>query len=91
MCKELTIISIFLLGLLADILWFGQTYEFGKLFLVQISLALFIMTFIVAIGKKFLSKYPSLNRRFSLVLPLRFDRLRFQPNLWKRQTSSTEV
>lgn len=58
MCKELTILAIFLLGLLADYLWFQITKTFDSIFFLQIGLALFLLIFIACrkkiSGKAFL-------------------------------------
>ena len=91
MCKELTVISIFLLGLLADVLWFGQKIEVRPNLFLQIALAIFLLTFIALIGKKFLSKYLLLPQKFPLVSIWKFDRLKFQPNFLKRQKLATKV
>lgn len=87
MCKELTVLAIFSLGLLADFLWFQITQTFNYILLLQISLALFLLTFIVLVGKKYLARRFHLHPKFSLVSILRFDRSGLQPELWKRQTS----
>ena len=91
MCKELTVISIFLLGLLADVLWFWQKIEVRPNLFLQLALAIFLLTAIALIGKKFLSKYLVLPQKFSPVLIWKFDRLKFQPNLLKRQKLGIKV
>ena len=74
MCKELTVISIFLLGLLADILWIGQKTELGFNLLLQSSLAVFLIILIMVAAKKFLSKYQNLRPKFSRASVWKFDR-----------------
>ena len=91
MCKELTVISIFLLGLLADILWIGQKSELGFNLLLQFGLAIFLLTIIVIVAKKFLLKYLISHRKFSLFSIWKCFRLKFQSNLLKRQTSAPKV
>ena len=91
MCKELTVISIFLLGLLADVLWIGQKSELGFNLFFQFGLAIFLLTIIVIVTKKFLSKYLISRPKFSRALILKCFRLKFQPNLLKRQTSAPKV
>lgn len=86
MCKELTVIWIFSLGLLADFLWFQITQTFDSILLLQISLALFLLTFIVLVGKRFLARRFSLRWRFLPVSAWKFDRSGFRSGFWKRQT-----
>lgn len=86
MGKELTIISVFLLGLTADILWFWNTADLGVKSFVQLGLALFLLTFIVLAARKYLSKHWRLRPKFSLASILQRVRLRFRFGLWKRQT-----
>lgn len=85
MYKELTVISIFLLGLIADCVWFQITDGFGFIFLLQIGLALFLLTFIVVIGKKYLTRRFYLSPRFSLASALKYFRLGFRPDYKTRQ------
>jgi len=85
MCKELTILAIFLLGLLADYLWFQITKTFDSIFFLQIGLALFLLIFIILVGKKYLARRFSLRRKFSLASALKYFRLGFRPDFWKRQ------
>jgi hypothetical protein len=91
MCKELTIISIFLLGFLADVLWFGQTVELRLTFFLQLGLAIFLLTFIYFTGKKYLTKHFGLRPKFSPVSIWKFDRSGFRFGFWKRQTPLPRV
>ena len=86
MCKELTVLAIFLLGLLADYLWFRITHEFGSILLVQIGLALILIALCVLVGKRFLARRFSLRLKFSLAYALKRFRSGFQLGFWKRQT-----
>lgn len=85
MCKELTVVTIFLLGLLADILWFEITPDFGFIFFLQIGLAIFLLTFIILAGKKYLIKRFYLRPKSLSASTWKFDRLRFLHGFWKRQ------
>jgi len=102
MCKELTVISVFILGLLADILCFNQTIDnpgsstlfftleiFAAVFCVF--LIYFFMKRIVIRRSQSLGKTRILRLRFSPVSLWKFDRSEFQPSFLERQTSSTEV
>lgn len=91
MCKELTVIWVFLLGLLADLLWFRITQTFGSILLLQIGLALFLIIFIVLVGKKFLTRRFSLRPKFLFVSDWKYFRSGFQLDFWKRQTPLPRV
>ncbi len=91
MCKELTVISVFLLGLLADVLWFGQTADFSPIFFLQLGLVILLLTFIYLIGKKYLTKHFGRRLKFSLASIWRCFRLEFRLGLWKRQTPLPRV
>lgn len=64
MRKEWTIISILLLGLIADILWIGQNTELNLNSFLQIGLAVLLLGFIYLIARKFLSKHPDWQLKF---------------------------
>lgn len=91
MCKELTVFAIFCLGLLADFLWFRITQTFDFILLLQIGLAVFLLTFIVIVGKRFLTRHFSLRRKFSLVSIWKLRRSGFRLGFWKRQTLLPKV
>ena len=91
MCKELTVISIFVLGLLADGLWLGQNVKLGINLFLQIGLAMFLLILIAIVTKRFLSKYVNLRPKFSPFSIWKCFHLKFQSNLLKRQTSATKV
>lgn len=79
MRKELTIVVIFLLGLLADTIWLINSVRFGKLIYVQIIAGLILLSFILLVGKKYLVKHLGLRRKFSTVSVWKFVRSGFQP------------
>lgn len=87
MCKELTIISIFLLALLVDGLWFWQMPLSSPSLFALAGMAIFLLISIFLTGRKYLENRFGLSLRSLLALFWRFARLGFQPGLWKRQTS----
>lgn len=91
MCKELTVLAIFCLGLVADALWIRITQTFDYILILQIGLALFLLTFIVLVGKKYLARRFYLRPKFSLVSVWKSDRLRFRSGFLKRQTPLPRV
>jgi len=91
MRRELTVISVLLLGLLADSLFFLQTPELGFNSLFQLGLAIFSVTFIVIAGKKYLAGRFYLDPKFSLFSIWKYFRSRFRPEIWKDQIPSPRV
>jgi hypothetical protein len=74
MRKEWTIISILFLGLVADILWMKNTNELNLNVLLQIVLAVLLISFIYLIGRKYLLTHSGWQPKFSLASILRLDR-----------------
>ncbi len=91
MCKELTVMAIFCLGLVADALWVRLTQTFDYILLMQVGIAIFLLTFIVLVGKKYLTRHFYLRPKFSPVSIWKFDRLQFRFGFWKRQTPLPRV
>lgn len=91
MCRELTVISIFLMGLLADFLLFQINPLWGSAFYLQIGIALFLLIIISLVGKRFLARRFSLSLKFLPVWILKWCRLGFRPDFWKRQTPLPRV
>jgi len=86
MCKELTVVWIFSLGVLADFLWFQNTATFSFIFYLQFALALFLLAFIVLAGRKYLARRFRLFPKFSLALAWKHFQLGFRLGQEARQT-----
>lgn len=91
MCKELTVSAILLLGLLADFFWMQIDPILSYKLFLQLGIALFLLTMISLVGKRFLARHFSLSLQFSPVWILKYFRLRFRPDFWKRQTPLPRV
>lgn len=91
MCKELTVLAVFLLGLLADALWLINSAQFGKMIFVQIGISLILLSFILIVVRKYLSRRFYLRRKSSDVSASRLVRSKFLLDFWKRQTPLPKV
>jgi len=87
MRKEITMLCIFSLGILADFLWFQTTRDFGFVFLLQTGLALLLLGLIVLVGRRYLAKRSFSRPKFSPASTLRFDRSKFRSEPARRRTA----
>ena len=106
MSKEMTVLLIGILSLLADFLCVAATIQNPHLFterglaaiftleILTAGFCLFLIYFlakrIVIKRRRFLPTAARLHSRFSPVLFWRFDRLKFPPRFWKRSASWPE-
>lgn len=87
MCKEITIILVFGLGLFADLLWFQLNQAFGLVFIFQIVSALLMIFFTFLAGKRYFAKQFYSQRKSSSASIWKGS----QSHFWKRQIPLTRV
>lgn len=91
MCKEITIILVFGLGLLADFLWFQLTQTLGLVFIFQIVSAMLMIFFTFLAGKRYFAKHLYSYRKNSSFPTWKRFRLGSRTDLWKRQIPLTRI